>query len=110
MVIIRLQRVGRRNHAEFRVVVTEHTRAASRNNYIEVLGNYNPHSDQVAVDAERVLHWISKGAQVSPTVHNLLVSQKVIKGEKKNVLPKKTAPVKEAAKEGTAAAEKTTVK
>jgi small subunit ribosomal protein S16 len=94
MVIIRLQRVGRRNHAEFRIVATESTRAPKAN-YIELLGNYNPHTNAVSVDKDRVKDWIAKGAQVSDTVHNILVSEKVIDGKKKNVLPKKTPIVKE---------------
>jgi small subunit ribosomal protein S16 len=95
MVIIRLQRVGRRNHAEFRVVATESTRGPKAN-YIELLGTYNPHTNGVKLEAERIKEWISKGAQVSDTVHNILVSEKVIEGKKKNVLPKKTPIVKEA--------------
>lgn len=38
---------------------------------------------------------MSKGAQVTPTVHNMLVSKKVIEGKKINVLPLKKAIVKE---------------
>lgn len=102
MLMIRLQRVGRKNYAEFRIVVTEKTRAAKSSNYKELLGHYNPHVDSVTVNAERVLHWISQGAQVSDTVHNLLVSQKIIEGKKINVLSKKT-PIK---KEGEAKEEK----
>jgi small subunit ribosomal protein S16 len=94
MLMIRLQRVGRKNYAEFRIVVTEKTRAAKSSNYKELIGNYNPHSDVVNVDTERVTYWISKGAQVSDTVHNLLVAKKVIEGKKRNVLPKKTPIVK----------------
>ncbi|KKS28357.1 MAG: 30S ribosomal protein S16 [Parcubacteria group bacterium GW2011_GWC2_42_11] len=98
MLMIRLQRVGRKNYAEFRVVVTEKTRAAKSSNYVELVGHYNPHDDSVTVNSERVLYWIGQGAQVSDTVHNLLVSQKVIEGKKKNVLPKKT-PIKRAVEE-----------
>jgi len=95
MLMIRLQRVGRRNHAEFRVVVTEHSRAAKSANYIEKLGSYSPHTNTITVDEERVMQWIKKGAQTSHTVHNLLVTKGLIKGAKKNVLPKKTPIVKE---------------
>jgi small subunit ribosomal protein S16 len=99
MLKIRLQRVGRRNHAEFRVVVTEHARAAKSSNYIERLGSYNPHSNAVSLDSANILAWIEKGAQPSNTVHNLLVREGVITAPKKNVLPKKTAPAKESAPE-----------
>jgi len=94
MLMIRLQRVGRKNHAEFRVVVTESTRAPKSSNYVEVVGHYNPHTNTTVINGEKVKAWIGKGAQVSDTVHNLLVSQKIITGKKINVLPKKTPIVK----------------
>jgi small subunit ribosomal protein S16 len=94
MLMIRLQRVGRRNHAEFRVVLTEHTRGP-KSSYILSLGHYNPHTNKVTIDGEAVKEWVGKGAQVSDTVHNLLVSEGVIEGKKKNVLPKKTPILKE---------------
>jgi ribosomal protein S16 len=43
-----------------------------------------------------VKHWISQGAQVSTTLHNLFINMKIISGKKINALPKKTAPKKEA--------------
>lgn len=89
MLKIRLARIGRKNDPTFRVVVTEHTRGPKSGKHIEVLGNYNPRMDNVAIDGDRVKHWISNGAQVSDTVHNILVGQGVIKGKKINVLPKK---------------------
>jgi small subunit ribosomal protein S16 len=81
------------------VVVTEKARAAKTGNYVEQIGHYNPHTDEVSIDKERVEYWMSKGAQPSDTMHNLLVSQKLIKGEKRNVLPKKAPIVKETAEE-----------
>jgi len=38
---------------------------------------------------------MSVGAQLTPTVHNLMVSEKVVQGKKINVLPRKTPPKKE---------------
>ncbi len=101
MLMIRLQRVGRRNHAEFRAVVTEKTRAAKSSNYVELVGHYNPHTNEAKFNEERIKYWISVGAKVSDTLHNLLVSQKIIKGEKINVLPKKSPIVKEKEEEET---------
>lgn len=108
MLKIRLQRVGRKNHAEFRVVVTQSTKGPKSANYLEKLGHYNPHTNAITFVQDRVEHWMKVGAQVSGTVHNLLITQGVIKGKKINVLPKKTAPKKEetvpvAMKEGSAA-------
>ena len=95
MLKIRLQRVGRKNHAEFRVVVSEHQKAPTSGKNLEILGSYNPHTDTVTLVKDRIEHWMSGGAQPSGTVHNLLINQNIIKGKKVNVLPKKTAPVKE---------------
>ena len=36
-------------------------------------------------------HWISKGAQPTDSIHNLLINKKVIEGKKVNALPKKTS-------------------
>ena len=95
MLKIRLARIGRKNDPTFRVVVTEHTRGPKSGKHVEILGNYNPKMDNIKIDGERVNYWISKGAQVSDTVHNILVGQGIIKGSKINVLPKKTPIVKE---------------
>ena len=104
MLIIRLQRVGRTNRAEFRIVVAEHKKSAKSGKFIEVLGHHNPHTDETVFDEEKVKTWITKGTQVSDTMHNIFVSKGVIKGKKRNVLPKKTVPAKEQAAEATAEA------
>ncbi len=104
MLKIRLRRVGRKHDPSFRLVVTESVRGPKSGNDVELLGNYNARTDQRKIKGERVLYWISQGAQVSDTVHNLLVDEKVIDGKKINVLPKKTIQKKEeseAAKETT---------
>lgn len=95
MLKIRLRRVGRKHDPSFRLVVTESVRGPKSGNDVELLGNYNARTDQRKIKGERVLYWISQGAQVSDTVHNLLVDEKVIEGKKVNVLPKKTAQKKE---------------
>jgi len=95
MLKIRLARIGRKNDPTFRVVVTEHTRGPKSGDHIEILGNYNPKMKDIVIDGERVKYWISNGAQVSDTVHNILINQKIIEGKKINVLPKKTPIVKE---------------
>ncbi|KKT82837.1 MAG: hypothetical protein UW81_C0034G0007, partial [Candidatus Giovannonibacteria bacterium GW2011_GWC2_44_9] len=42
MLIIRMQRVGRKNIPSFRMVITEKKRAPKSGAYLEVLGSYNP--------------------------------------------------------------------
>ena len=95
MLKIRLQRIGRKNDPAFRVVVTEHTAAPKSGKFIERLGSYNPKTKERQLNEERVNYWLSVGAKASGTMHNMLISAGLIKGEKVNVLPKKTPIVKE---------------
>ena len=98
MLKIRLQRTGRINSPSYRVIVTEHTRGPKTGNFIEVLGTYNPKSKERTLKDDRIKYWISVGAKPSDTMHNMLISAGVIKGEKINVLPTmKVEPVVEAA-------------
>ena len=76
MLIVRLQRTGKRGQAYFRVVVLEHT-TRTKGKYLELLGTYNPHQKELKVEKDRIEYWVSKGAQTSPTVNNLLVNYKI---------------------------------
>ncbi len=96
MITIRLQRRGRKNDPSFRVIVVDSTKKPKTGNYLEMVGSYDPRIDRIELKDERIKEWMKNGATVSDTVHNLLVTKKVITGKKINVLPKKTAPVKEA--------------
>lgn len=94
MLKIRLQRVGKRGQAYFRVVVTEHTQKP-KGKYLELLGSYDPHKNEMNVDAEKIKYWLSKGAHMSDTVNNLLVGKNVIEGEKVQVWKPKKKPAAE---------------
>jgi small subunit ribosomal protein S16 len=105
MLMIRFQRIGRANDPAFRISVLEKERAAQAGNIVELLGTYNPKSKAVTLNKERVLYWISKGAQPTDSIKNLLINQKVLEGKKVNALPKKTVQVDEAAVAAAKAAE-----
>lgn len=100
MLVIRMQRVGRRNDPAFRVVLTE-KRSKPKSGQQEILGSYHPKTKETVLKNERILYWISKGAQVSPSVHNLLASQKRVEKEKISIV--KPPVPKEAEKESVAA-------
>ena len=89
MLKIRLQRTGRKNDPAFRVVLTDSKNSTKSGKFIEILGSYNVKSGEVLFKTDRIQKWIKDGAQVSDTVHNFLVAQKVIDGKKKNVLSRK---------------------
>lgn len=85
MLMLRLQRVGKTKHPTYRLVVSEKNRDTQYTS-LEILGVYDPTKKPKVVNFknERVLHWLSKGAQASTTVHNLLLGIELIKGEKQN--------------------------
>lgn len=92
MLTIRLNRTGRKNRANFRIVVQEHT-VAPGGRHVEVLGSYDPHQKKAVLKAERIQHWLGQGAQTSDTVFNLLVKEGVVKSDKKRAV-KIARPVK----------------
>lgn len=96
MLKMRLQRIGRKNDPSYRVIVTDSRNAAKRGKSVDLLGSYQPKLGTCTIDGEKAKKWMSQGVQVSDTVYNLLVTQKVIEGKKKNVLPKKSPIIDEA--------------
>jgi len=83
MLSLRLSRVGKKKQPTYRMIVTEKTRDPW-GKHLEILGSYNPLTNPSTINlkGERIKYWIEKGAQASPTVHNLLVDAEIIKGEK----------------------------
>ena len=74
-VVIRLQRVGKKAHAQYRVVAIEKS-AAVGNEAKEVLGQYHPCNanvaEQVKLNMPRVEYWLKVGAKPSETVASLI--------------------------------------
>ena len=60
--------------------------------------------EPLTLDEEQVKYWISKGAQPTDSIHNLLINKGVIQGKKVNALPKKTPQKSEEAIAAEAAA------
>jgi small subunit ribosomal protein S16 len=96
MLKMRLQRIGRKNSPSYRVLIVDSRQGPKSGKFIDHIGSYDPKADRVEIDGEKAREWIAKGVQVSGTVHNLLISQKIIEGKKINVLPRKTPIKKEA--------------
>lgn len=97
MLMMRLQRVGRKNDPSYRIVVTDKRTGVKSDKHVDRLGSYNPKTKNFIIDADKARDWISKGVQPSDTMHNLLISKKVIEGKKINVLPKKSPIIDEEA-------------
>jgi small subunit ribosomal protein S16 len=119
MLMIRFQRIGRKNDAAFRIAVLEKTAGPKAGKYVDLVGTYNPKTKATTLKADAIKEWMTKGAQVSPSVHNLLVKEGVLTGPKtakvvrqselgKNIAKKKAeeeAAAAKAAEEAKAAAE-----
>lgn len=84
MLTIRFSRVGRKNRAQFRVVLQQHT-VAPKGRHVEVLGSYDPHQKVAVLKADKIKEWIAKGAQMSDSAHNLFVREGIIEGKKRKV-------------------------
>ena len=90
MLKIRLQRIGRRNLAIYRIVVAEHTKPV-KGKFIQKLGNYNPHSKSVVLNNELVISWLDKGAKPSNTVAKIFEQNKI---KHKSIVFKTRQPAK----------------
>ncbi len=77
MLKIRLSRSGKKNTPFYRLVLTEHTRAA-KHGYKEVLGYFNPFTKEFKVkDVEKVKKYVSHGVQFSPRVQKLMETNNI---------------------------------
>lgn len=105
MLIIRLQRTGKKNQADFRIVLAE-KQAPVKKKFVEVLGSYNPRRKIFAVNQERLSYWLGTQVLCSETIHNLLVTKGLLPGSKIKAftIPKKPAEPAAAEKPATAAA------
>jgi len=82
MLVIRFLRVSKKNQPSFKIVVVDKRRSSKSGRFLEEVGFYNPLTKEKVLKADRIKYWISKGVQPSPTVHNLLISEKIIEGKK----------------------------
>jgi len=73
MLAIRLSRFGTKKKPFYRVMVMEKSGARDGRS-LELLGTYNPvpNPAPIELDLERLRHWVSKGAQPSKTVSELI--------------------------------------
>ena len=101
MLTIRLQRIGKKSQPSYRLIISEKAKATN-SSVLEYLGHYHPASKdkKVELNKERIQYWISKGAQTSETVNNILVKNGVIEGKKTKTfyIPTKVKKAKEEAK------------
>ncbi len=84
MVRIRMSRLGRKHRPFFRINAVE-KRTQRDGKILEALGWYDPmakdEAKAVELNAERIKHWLTMGAQPSDTVNDLLAKHGLIDAE-----------------------------
>ncbi|MDJ0958211.1 MAG: 30S ribosomal protein S16 [Arenicellales bacterium] len=77
MVRIRLARGGAKKRPFYSIVVADQRRS-TQGRFIERVGFFNPRAsgdeERLRIDSERIAYWISRGAQPSSRVDQLLKS------------------------------------
>ena len=70
---MRLTRMGRKKAPFYRVVVAD-SRSPRDGKVIDTIGTYNPLTTpaEIKIDEEAAQNWLSKGAEPTDTVRNLL--------------------------------------
>jgi small subunit ribosomal protein S16 len=86
---MRFFRVGKKNQPAFKIVVTDKKNPPRGGRFVEEVGFWNPITKERVLRKERIKYWLSVGVQPSESVHNLLVSEKIIEGKKIPVHKKK---------------------
>jgi small subunit ribosomal protein S16 len=77
MLAIRMQRTGRKGHAQFRMIVQDSRRTPTSGNIVELLGSYDPHTKVAVINKERAAFFLTNGAQPSDRALRILSFNKV---------------------------------
>jgi len=106
---LRLARAGAKKRPFYRIVVAD-SRSPRDGRFIEVVGTWNPilpkgDEKRVTLNAERIQHWQSVGAQPTDRVLRFLDAAGLAKRSPRNN-PEKALPGKKAQERTTAAAQK----
>ena len=77
MLAIRMQRTGRKGHAQFRVIVQESRLTPTSGRVVAYLGSYNPHTKVATLEKEKAAFYLEHGAQPSDRIVRLLKQEGV---------------------------------
>jgi small subunit ribosomal protein S16 len=103
---MRLSKIGKKGRPEFRLIVVDKQKDPW-GKAVEILGSRNPRTKENSFNLDRIKYWLSKGAQPTATVNNLLVDLKLVTGKKQSItnISKKRAEKLEKKKSETKKAE-----
>lgn len=75
MLAIRMQRLGRKGHPTYRVVVQDVRQTPTSGKYVAMLGSYDPHAKTTNLVKEKAEFYLTHGAQPSERVARLFASE-----------------------------------
>ena len=77
---LRLKRMGAKQKPFYRIVAAD-SRSPRDGRFIETVGTYNPikNPQEINIDTEKALNWLSKGAEPTDTVRSLFKSVGITK-------------------------------
>lgn len=111
MLTIRLRRMGKRDRAFYRFVVSD-SRKTPTASAVEEVGHYDPLQKEIQLDRERIDYWVGHGATLSNSVKSLIhradhggLAKPGTAAKAEPTATKKEAAPKEAAAEEAAAEE-----
>ncbi len=94
MLAIRLQRTGRKGHAQFRMIVQESRRTPTSGSVVAMLGQYDPHTKSATLDKEKADFYLKHGAQPSDRVARLLKKEGVSLPKWVQIAPNKSRTIR----------------
>lgn len=65
MLVIRMQRTGRKGHAQYRIVVQDVRQTPTSGRVVANIGIYNPHTKVAVIDKDKVNFYLKNGAKPS---------------------------------------------
>ena len=75
MLAIRMQRLGRKGHPTYRVVVQDSRQAPTSGKYVAMLGSYDPHTKVSTLVKDKAQQFLNNGAQPSDRVVRLFQAE-----------------------------------
>ena len=104
MLKIRLSMIGAKKRPIYKIVIAD-SRFPRDGRFIEKVGLFNPllpkeKKERIKIEAERIKHWLSKGAKPTLRVSRILGEAQIMPMPKPGNNPQKAIPKKDRKKEG----------
>lgn len=77
MLAIRMQRRGRKGHAQYRVVVQDSRMTPKSERVVANIGSYDPHTKVAILDKEKASFYLGNGAQPSDRVARIFKNEDI---------------------------------